>query len=763
MITLHFSQEREKPHVSWYPYTSSVRNCKDLLTVVSRDYVCAEYKSNKRSKEGFIWSNCLGMDCDNDHSDDPTEWVTPEDVQEAFPDVEFYVHYSRNHMREKNGKTPRPKFHILFPIDTVTDAAEYAAMKKRIYKLWPYFDKMALDSARSFFGTEHPIVDHCPGSRNLSKYLSIYDQTNHKEDSTMNAMIPEGQRNTTLYSTAVKILKRHGDCGEARTQFAEEATKCVPPLHAAELDQIWSSAQRFYEKIVSESDYTAPDDFEKKMREAASSTKTESKTYKPADYSDLGQVAVLEKIYQDRLRFTTGTGFLFYDNNHWVESETRAQAMIQALTDCQLAEAQAMAKTATVALINTGAKHLLDTMSEKSALRVMNPAQLEAYQAANTAREYAKFVTNRRSSSNIRSTLQELRPKVEIATSALDADPFALCTPKYTYDLRLGLDGPRPHSATDYITKITAVSPSEKGKDLWADHLNKVFCGDQDLINYVQKICGTALIGQVKIEALIIANGSGRNGKSTFWNVIARVMGDYSGTISSDALTAGCRHNVRPELAELRGKRLVIAAEMREGARLDDGTIKKLASTDKISAEKKYRDPMDFIPSQTVVLYTNHLPKVSANDDGTWRRLWVIPFDATFEGRSDRKNYTEFLFQEAGEAIMAWLIEGARMAYEDEYNFAYPERVQQAIKTYREENDWLAHFLEDQCDVGESYTQASGALYVQYREYCHTYNEHVRNTADFYRALMAAGFERQIKGGSKYIKGLRLKLYDPKA
>ena len=119
---------------------------------------------------------------------------------------------------------------------------------------------------------------------------------------------------------------------------------------------------------------------------------------------------------------------------------------------------------------------------------------------------------------------------------------------------------------------------------------------------------------------------------------MSRVLGTYSGAISADALTAGCRRNVKPEIAELKGKRLIIAAELEEGMRLSTSILKQLCSTDQIRGEKKFKDPFDFVPSHTVVLYTNHLPKVSASDDGTWRRLIVIPFHAKIEGNSDIKN-----------------------------------------------------------------------------------------------------------------------------
>ena len=140
----------------------------------------------------------------------------------------------------------------------------------------------------------------------------------------------------------------------------------------------------------------------------------------------------------------------------------------------------------------------------------------------------------------------------------------------------------------------------------------------------MQQIVGMAAVGRVYMESLIIAYGEGRNGKSTFWNTVARVLGTYSGNMSADTLTVGCKRNVKPELAEAKGKRLIIAAELEEGMRLNTSVVKQMCSTDEIFAEKKYKDPFSFTPSHTLVLYTNHLPRVGANDPGTWRRLIVI-------------------------------------------------------------------------------------------------------------------------------------------
>ena len=349
---------------------------------------------------------------------------------------------------------------------------------------------------------------------------------------------------------------------------------------------------------------------------------------------------------------------------------------------------------------------------------------------------------------------------LEISPRDLDADCFALNTPEATYDLRLGMAGAREHSPEDFITKITSVTPGPKGQQIWRDCLDLIFQRNQELIDYVQMICGLAAIGKVYVEALIIAYGDGRNGKSTFWNAISRVLGLYSGNISADTLTVNCRRNIKPEMAEVKGKRLLIAAEMQEGARLNDSTVKQLCSTDDVFAEKKYKDPFSFKPCHTLVLYTNHLPRVSASDDGIWRRLIVIPFNAKITGKSDIKNYGEYLYDNAGESILAWVIEGAKKVIELEYQIPVPTCVQDAIREYRSQNDWFGHFIEDKCDTGDDYKESSSSLYQAYRNYCIDTNEYVRSTADFYFALESAGFERVVLNRKRYFKGLRIRTED---
>ena len=132
-------------------------------------------------------------------------------------------------------------------------------------------------------------------------------------------------------------------------------------------------------------------------------------------------------------------------------------------------------------------------------------------------------------------------------------------------------------------------------------------------------------------------------------------------------------------------------------------------------------------------------------------------FNAKIEGKNDIKNYGDYLYNNAGESILAWIIEGAKKVIDAGYHFTLPECVQRAIDEYRIQNDWFTHFLEDRCEIAPSYREGSSALYQAYRNYCTDTNEYVRSTTDFYFAVEKAGFTKLNLSGRKFIKGLRLK------
>jgi phage/plasmid-associated DNA primase len=150
------------------------------------------------------------------------------------------------------------------------------------------------------------------------------------------------------------------------------------------------------------------------------------------------------------------------------------------------------------------------------------------------------------------------------------------------------------------------------------------------------------------------------------------------------------------------------------------------------------------------------LPKVGTSDTGTWRRLVVIPFNAVIEGNSDIKNYSDYLFKNAGGAILSWIIEGARKYIASNYKLDPPECVKQAISNYRSNNDWVSNYLYERCEIDKSFTQKAGEFYKDYREYCTQTGGYIRSQVDFKASIEGAGYEwKRTKTGGMYY-GFRL-------
>lgn len=258
-ITLTPSNYYQDAKKSKYLNPVVVESLEDFKKVILKDYACAVYKDNHRSIDNFLYADAIVFDIDNDHSENPDDWITPDKVSSFFDDVPIYIQYSRNHMKIKNGKPARPKFHIIMPIDKVTDAKEYRTMKEKVYSIFPFVDGQALDSARLLFGTAEPNVDYIDGTRTLTDFLKEYD--NEAKFAQLGETIPEGSRNKTMHSIALKLLTRYGLCSESLDKYREASTKCSPPLENDELNTIWKSALKYYKVIKSQKDYIPPEQF----------------------------------------------------------------------------------------------------------------------------------------------------------------------------------------------------------------------------------------------------------------------------------------------------------------------------------------------------------------------------------------------------------------------------------------------------------------------------------------------------------------------
>jgi len=369
-----------------------------------------------------------------------------------------------------------------------------------------------------------------------------------------------------------------------------------------------------------------------------------------------------------------------------------------------------------------------------------NEAKTKAKKRRDAAQDYLKHVRASRNRPKIIAMLGLACSLMQVEPDRLDAHPYLLNTPAGIVDLKT--KEILPHDPSKLCSKITSCSPGSKGKTKWDEFLNTICSEDEKMINLLQQIAGMASVGKVYEELLIMALGGGGNGKSALFNTLAAVLHEYAGTIAAEVLTTAGRSQ-GAELTTLKGKRLIIAAETDEGARLSASMLKQIASTDKIHAERKYKDPEDFTPSHTTVLYTNHAPRVGSTDNGTWRRLVLIPFQAKIKASKEVKNFSDVLLHEAGKAILSWIVEGAANYIAAGHKLALPDFVHMAIEEYQSQNDWMSEFLEEFCEEGQGQNVKARQLYQTYHGWAkdaHSYARHMDSfTAELEKKALKSG------------------------
>ena len=739
-FTLCCARVRGKNKNTFYPDDRVVHNLPELLEAVQYDHTPGTFTDRHRNNKKWCCTECLTFDVDNTEGG---PLVTPETIKQDFPGVVHYIVHSRHHNEPKDGKPAAPRFHVYFPTGLLTDAAAVGKLLADVAGTHQYFDGACLDLARFYFGVEHPTGDYVPGALTLDQFMA---QQQAAPVATAPAALPASTgsakvwagRNDRMKSFAFAQLRRCGPDGlaEAEAAFYTEAAKDDPPLPDAELATIWHYAvQNAPAKIWNQPGYLTPDEY------ATRGLPCEVLPLKLSDLSEVAEGVRFAEAVTGGLLYNNSLDWLAWDGCRFAPDKNRARLLAQTFTERQLQAAAADLQKAAGA-----------------AARDVDNTELAAQ--VKHAKELYAFLKRCRQTNGINHLLTEAAPHLAIAVDDLDADPFLLNTPGGIVDLRTGeLRAPDPAAR---CTKVTAVAPGSDGAELWRGFLDTVTCGNTELAEYLQTVAGMAVLGKVLTETLLIATGDGGNGKSTFFNTLARVLGDYSTSINPSLLLTGNRGNVGAEVAVLRGVRLALAAETEEGQRLESSTVKRLCSTDRIAANPKYMQPFTFTPSHTLLMFTNFLPRVGSSDRGTWSRLTVLPFNAHLRDTAgERKDYAEVLFTQAGGAVLSWMIAGARRFIANGYKLTPPAVVREALADYRKSCDWLGGFLTECCELGENYATSSRELYQRYSSYCQVNGDYRRDSRDFTNAMQTAGYALQHKKIGNLYAGLRLRAEFP--
>jgi putative DNA primase/helicase len=451
--------------------------------------------------------------------------------------------------------------------------------------------------------------------------------------------------------------------------------------------------------------------------------------------SDVSNAQRLVKHFGPDLRWTKALGWIAWTGSRWEPSETSALARAARLGRIVQAEAAEVGARASKA----------ESAAERERLGEL-------------AKTLQKWARESEREPRVRAALNLARPILELDAARLDAQPFLLNTPSGTVDLRTGKL--RPHRREDFLSKLTAaVFDPDATSEVWDRVLERAL-PDPALRDFLARAAGYTACGCGGEDVLLLVHGPTRTAKGTVQGAIAAALGNYSMTAGLEDLARrekgadGSRP--RPELARLRGARLVSIYETGRSLRLDDALVKTLAGSDELTVRDLHRPCFTFRPGFVVWIATNHRPRVAQDDDALWARFREIPFDVQIPEEERNPEVRRRLADpnDAGPAVLRWIVGGA-LAYWSK-GLAAPDRVKTATAGYRESMDRLGPFLAACCVLRPEVWTKSSELRTAYEVFCKESGDTPVSGKAFGDALTRHGFKAERLFGSRGWHGVGL-------
>ncbi|MFJ7919717.1 phage/plasmid primase, P4 family [Lysinibacillus fusiformis] len=358
---------------------------------------------------------------------------------------------------------------------------------------------------------------------------------------------------------------------------------------------------------------------------------------------------------------------------------------------------------------------------------------------------------------NIRmNSIKDLMPLVPAEREEFDQHKYLFNCSNGILNLRNGKL--QQHDRELRLSKLANVEFDEKAKcPTWLSFLQQIFKGDNELIDYMQRLIGYSMTGDISEQGMYFLVGGGSNGKSTFINIIKAMMGDYGLQTKSDTFIKKKNDGANNDIARLVGSRFVSAVESEEGEKLQESLVKTITGGEPILARFLRQEFFEFLPEFKVFFTTNHKPIIGGVDEGIWRRVKIIPFTLNLKPHERDKKLEEKLSLEMS-GILNWALEGCIKWQQS--GLKEPKVVVDATGNYKEEMDILGPFLDERCYMNPKDTATkieAKELYNIYSNWCHAAGERSISNRAFYRMLETKGFGKMKGAGNKtFLTGITI-------
>lgn len=449
-----------------------------------------------------------------------------------------------------------------------------------------------------------------------------------------------------------------------------------------------------------------------------------AKRQKIYTYDDTGNAERFADTFGDRVHYSyTTKSWMYYDGRKWCKDDTGA---IRRMSD-----------------------ELVEAMRGEMKFYVENsPADMDTDEAE---KAFMKHLKNCRSNRSKTAMLAETQHRLPITPDKLDSHKSLLNTINGTINLRTG--ELQPHNKADYITKIANTEYTDKiDCPIWENFLLEIFDGDTELIEFLQKAVGYSLTGSTKEDCAFFCYGTGRNGKSTFIDVIADALGDYATNIQPETIMVKqSSGGPTGDIARLNSARFVSSSEPNEGVRLNEGLLKQLTGGDRVTASKKYENEFEFYPEFKLWMSTNHKPVIRGTDVGIWSRIRLIPFTVRIPDESIDRNLKHKLKQELP-GILKWCVDGCLKWQRS--GLKTPAAILASTAEYKGEMDVMSGFIDACIEVGAG-TERAKDVFAAYAKWAKENNEYEMKSTKFGIEL-SKRFNKEHDRNGWYYRGFKL-------
>jgi P4 family phage/plasmid primase-like protien len=336
--------------------------------------------------------------------------------------------------------------------------------------------------------------------------------------------------------------------------------------------------------------------------------------------------------------------------------------------------------------------------------------------------------------------------RLAATTEQWDAAPMLLTAGDVTFDLATG-DGCNP-DPMDYGTKRTgcAAAPPGTPHPLWTAFLERVTAQDKDLQGFLKRYIGYCLTGLTTEHVFVFAYGTGANGKSTFVNTIAKILGDYATVADMSTFIASGNERHPTDIAKLHGARFVVSQETQKGRRWDETKVKAITGGDKLTARFMRQDFFDFVPACKLFICGNHKPRLTGVDEAMRRRLLIVPFTVQIPPAERDTDLTHKLEAE-WPAILRWCVDGC-LEWQ-RIGLTPPDCVTEATADYFDNEDTTQQWLNECTHDGgkHAFTRLS-ELFASWKLWCEERNLNPGNAKTLSDDLQKHGYEKKLEPGT---------------